>query len=91
MLHAFVKILVCITFFPDGFSDETADWIGVGLCLVDQIPTNGDVKARLSMSLLDQVGDPVQAYYRRSTVLTFSITELKARAITDFIKRKDLE
>ncbi|TVU24138.1 hypothetical protein EJB05_26539, partial [Eragrostis curvula] len=80
----------CITWFPDGHKDGSADCICVDL-YVDNPPPAGDIKVRFKLSLLDQIGEPVPAYTRSSEVYnTFSST-CRARGYVDFIKRDVLE
>ena len=81
----------CISFFPDGYDDSSADWICVDLYLDHTTPASGGVvKACFTLSLLHKVGEPLPSHSKASTLTTFSST-LKSCGFREFIKRKDLE
>ncbi|CAL4991285.1 unnamed protein product [Urochloa decumbens] len=80
----------CVTFFPDGFSKEKADWICVHLYLNNPAANCNSVKARKKFSLLDQAGEPVPSYtFGGDVIWTFSCNS--AWGFEKFIRRADLE
>ncbi|KAG2558810.1 BTB/POZ and MATH domain-containing protein 1-like [Panicum virgatum] len=83
----------CCVFFPDGSSEETADWVCFGLRLERRRrDDNDDVLARAKYTFLDQVGEPVPSstVVGRASVLEFSRTG-QAWVHPKFIKSKDME
>ncbi|KAK3120551.1 hypothetical protein QOZ80_9AG0689800 [Eleusine coracana subsp. coracana] len=65
----------CIRYYPDGFDDETADWICFDLFLDDKDDDpNNIVKMKHSFSLIDKAGDPVPPYTSSSGVCSLSRT-----------------
>lgn len=82
----------CLKYYPDGSDKNYPDWISVFLRLDH---TNVDeVKAKFSISLLDQDGNPVPSYSRHSGMCTFSFKQGANNAewgYNDFIRRSDLE
>ncbi|KAL6654220.1 hypothetical protein ACP70R_007685 [Stipagrostis hirtigluma subsp. patula] len=76
-----------IRYYPDGDADEAAGWVSVYLKLGDK----GDVRARFSLSLLDQAGKPVPSYSRTSSQVRPFSTAHGPWGYTRFIESKDLE
>ncbi|KAF8685248.1 hypothetical protein HU200_044069 [Digitaria exilis] len=66
----------CITFFPDGSSDQTADWVCFGLRLMRRRrrSNSGDdnVKVKTKFTFLDKVGEPVPSSSMGTGICTFS-------------------
>ncbi|TVU31449.1 hypothetical protein EJB05_23133, partial [Eragrostis curvula] len=60
----------CVTYYPDGFCKNSEGHIAVFLRIDPAV--NGDVKARVKFSLLDQVGEPLLPYTTKSNITTFS-------------------
>ncbi|TVU31431.1 hypothetical protein EJB05_23115, partial [Eragrostis curvula] len=63
----------CVTYYPDGFCKNSEGHIAVFLRIDPAV--NGDVKARVKFSLLDQVGEPLLPYTTKSNITTFSVEE----------------
>ncbi|XP_034570021.1 BTB/POZ and MATH domain-containing protein 2 [Setaria viridis] len=82
----------CVIFFPDGSSEETAEWVSLGLRLERLGSTDGgDVLVRTKYSFLDRVGEPIPSSTRTGTSwLTFSRTS-QSWVYSQFIKREDME
>nr|CAB3490372.1 unnamed protein product [Digitaria exilis] len=66
----------CITFFPDGSTDQTADWVCFGLGLVRRRRGGGsgedNIKVRTKFTFLDKVGEPVTSSSMVTGICTFS-------------------
>ncbi|KAL6654229.1 hypothetical protein ACP70R_007694 [Stipagrostis hirtigluma subsp. patula] len=76
----------CVTYYPDGFNEDSQDYIAFFLQHVD--PDNGDAKARCKLSLLDQDGGPSLQYTLPSEPRTFS---KRLWGSPEFIRRTELE
>ncbi|KAL6654216.1 hypothetical protein ACP70R_007681 [Stipagrostis hirtigluma subsp. patula] len=79
-----------IRYFPDGYSQETADWICVDLKRDPTTSEKEEAKARFKLCLLDQPGEPVPSVTNTYNVRTFTNSSF-AWGYTKFAKRKDLE
>ncbi|KAG2563463.1 BTB/POZ and MATH domain-containing protein 2-like [Panicum virgatum] len=87
----------CVTFFPDGSSKETADWVCFGLRLERRRRHDGGggggdipVLARAKYSFLDQVGEPVPSSTVSGSVCAFSRPG-ESWGRLELIRRKDME
>ncbi|CAO2144801.1 unnamed protein product [Urochloa humidicola] len=80
----------CVTFFPDGWNKEKADWICVDLYLNDPAANDDRVKARPKFSLLDRAGEPVSSYTFGGSVI-WSFSSNSSWGFDKFIRRADLE
>ncbi|CAN6363484.1 unnamed protein product [Urochloa humidicola] len=78
-----------IGYFPDGYTEDGADWIGFDLFLHNPSP-DVQVKARYVFSLLDQAGKPVPGYSPISGIETFS-SAIPSWGFEKFIERAELE
>ncbi|XP_039778200.1 BTB/POZ and MATH domain-containing protein 2-like [Panicum virgatum] len=79
----------CISFFPDGYDDSSADWICIDLYL-NHTPTSGSVRARYTMSLLNQVGKPMPPYQITNAMSTFVAgTKAGAHGYPKLISRRE--
>jgi speckle-type POZ protein len=50
----------CLKYYPNGMNERYSDWISVYLCL-DNTEVD-EVKAKVTISLLDREGNPVPSY-----------------------------
>lgn len=79
-----------IGYYADGYVEDTDDFIGFDLFLVDDDDEANDVKAKFVFTLLDQAGQPVPAYTASSEVGTFS-SAVPSWGFESFIERSELE
>ncbi|XP_020150767.1 BTB/POZ and MATH domain-containing protein 2 [Aegilops tauschii subsp. strangulata] len=81
----------CLKYFPNGTQKGYPASISIFLCLVHT--ALDEVKAKFTISLLDQAGNPVPSYIRHGGMWTFSHKQggNAARGYSDFIRRSDLE
>ncbi|XBI40724.1 hypothetical protein VPH35_125281 [Triticum aestivum] len=56
----------CLQYYPNGNSERYSDWISVFLCL-DNTEVN-EVRAKVTISLLDREWNPVPSYIRQCAV-----------------------
>ncbi|CAN6373099.1 unnamed protein product [Urochloa humidicola] len=81
-----------IIYYPGGFKKESADWISFRLY---QHPSAADddseVKAEITLSLLDKDGHPVPLYTSASGQCTFSRGPKRWWGFERFIKREDMD
>ncbi|CAL4979475.1 unnamed protein product [Urochloa decumbens] len=82
--------LVHPIYYPDGGSEESADWISVYLQLGNQV-SDGNVIAQIRFSLLEQMGEPVPSYTVTSDKKDLSAITTHSWGWPKFIKRKELE
>ncbi|CAN6318455.1 unnamed protein product [Urochloa humidicola] len=78
-----------VKYFPNGSTAGEADFISLFLALHDHDTVAEAVKAKVSISLLDQEGKPVPPYNRTTEFVNFS--EKGDRGYTKFMERKALE
>lgn len=80
-----------LLYYPDSLDSNDSDWISVMLHC-DHTDDLDEVKAKFTMSLLDQDGNPVPSYSKTSPLCSFSGSQ-SARVATgyDLIKRSELE
>ncbi|GJN25580.1 hypothetical protein PR202_gb13425 [Eleusine coracana subsp. coracana] len=65
----------CVRYYPDGFDEETVDWICFDLFLDAAAAADENVvKVKHSFSLIDKAGDPVPPYTSTSGVYSLSHT-----------------
>ncbi|CAL4983165.1 unnamed protein product [Urochloa decumbens] len=80
----------CITFFPDGSSQETSEWICFGLRLENR-GTDGDVLVRAKYSFLDEVGEPIPSSTRTTDSLWRFERTGHSWTFSPSFKREDME
>ncbi|CAN6293549.1 unnamed protein product [Urochloa humidicola] len=78
-----------VKYFPNGSTAGEADFISLFLALHDHDTVAEAVKAKVSISLLDQEGKPVPPYNRTTEFVNFS--EKGDWGYTKFMERKALE
>ncbi|KAI4970452.1 hypothetical protein ZWY2020_001366 [Hordeum vulgare] len=81
-----------LLYYPDSLDPNDSDWISVMLHCDHVAGGLDDVKAKFTMSLLDQDGNPVPSYSKTSQLCSFSGSQ-SARLATGYelIKRSKLE
>ncbi|PAN43418.1 hypothetical protein GQ55_8G231900 [Panicum hallii var. hallii] len=85
-----------IQYYPDGYDEESADWVSLFLLLVvdhgaRSNGSNGNVEAVFRFSLLDRTGQAVPSYTLTSKKQDFSTPKSHSWGWPKFIKRKKLE
>ncbi|PAN43416.1 hypothetical protein PAHAL_8G234400 [Panicum hallii] len=85
----------CVTFFPDGSSEETVDWVCIGLRLERRRRHHDDddgiAVARAKYSFLDQVGEPVPSSTVGGTSVRVFSRPGQSWVHPEFIRREDME
>ncbi|CAN6373097.1 unnamed protein product [Urochloa humidicola] len=80
----------CITFFPDGTSQETSEWLHFALRLENR-GTHGDVLVRTKYSFLDEVGEPIPSSTRTSQSIWLFKSPGQSLTFAPSVKREDME
>ncbi|KAG0530666.1 hypothetical protein BDA96_05G206600 [Sorghum bicolor] len=79
----------CIRYFPDGNCTEHSGWISFFLCL-SYIHATG-VEASITLTLLDDVGEPVPSSYCLTDGIVYTFKFCNGLGFPKFIERKALE